>query len=421
MISLRKRITLLLVISIISVVGLATFAAVSVMRRPPPEPALQPMGRLIELLTKLPDVEQQAISLDIRSRPASGVVDTWYTAGLNDAVGRAGDGVIVTQEEDKVGKFASVPLQDGRWLIVPIPDFSPPLNVWMALSGWIAIIVLGATAVSLYFASVLTRPLEMLEAAVARVGPDGVLVRLPEGGSGEVRATARALNHLSARLKSAMESRMRLVAAAGHDLRTPMTRMRLRAEFLPDDDRAKWLNDLDELDRISDSAIKLVREEIGGGSSDPVALGAAVLEVVEELASVDLKVELGRIDEVYVRAGSLGLRRALRNLMVNAATHGKGCQVEVVGQDRKAVITIADRGPGIPPELLDRAFEPFFRVDPGRRQSVPGAGLGLAIVKEIIEHYGGRVTLANQPGGGLRQTIVLDQSLVLHSQPHQQG
>jgi signal transduction histidine kinase len=248
----------------------------------------------------------------------------------------------------------------------------------------------------------------MLETAVARIGPDGILTPLPEEGSGEVRATARALNHLSRRLKSAMESRMRLVAAAGHDLRTPMTRMRLRAEFLPDDDREKWLNDLDELDRIADSAIKLVREEIDEDTAEPVALNAAVRELTDDLVSVGLKVEAGRIDDVHVRAGGLGLRRAIRNLLVNAATHGKGCRVDVAAEGSKAVITIVDHGPGIPPDLLDKAFEPFFRVDPGRRQSVPGAGLGLAIAKEIIERYGGKITLANQPGGGLLQTVVFD-------------
>ena len=291
-------------------------------------------------------------------------------------------------------------------MVLEIPDFSPPADRWLVLSGWVTLIALGATAVSLYFAAVLTRPLVMLEAAVARIGPDGVLAPLPEQGSGEVRATARALNHLSARLKAAMESRMRLVAAAGHDLRTPMTRMRLRAEFLPEGEREKWLNDLEELDRIADSAIRLVREEANADTPGPIALDIAVRELVDELASIGLKVELGCIDKVNIRAGGLGLRRALRNLIVNAATHGKGCRVDVNAQSDKAIITIADSGPGIPPELLDKAFEPFFRVDPARRQSVPGAGLGLAIAKEIIERYGGKITLANRPGGGLIQTIV---------------
>jgi signal transduction histidine kinase len=413
MTSLRMRIALLLVVSIVGVVGLATLAVVSVVRGPAPEATMEPVARQIRLLTQLLPAHVPSnnnLQVDLRDRPADGQEEERHTRVLSEALQRSGSplAAIVTRAESKPGMVASVRLPDGRWMILDIPDFSPPRNRWFVLSGWITLIVLGVTAVSLYFAAVLTRPLVMLETAVARIGPDGILAPLPEKGSGDVRATARALNHLSARLKSAMESRMRLVAAAGHDLRTPMTRMRLRAEFLPDDEREKWLNDLDELDRIADSAIRLVREEVDEDAPEPIALKAAVEELADELASIGLHVETGHIDETYVRAGTLGLRRALRNLLVNAATHGKSCRIGIATQDGKAIITILDRGPGIPPKLLDKAFEPFFRVDPGRRQSVPGAGLGLAIAKEIIERYGGSITLANWPGGGLEQTIVFD-------------
>jgi signal transduction histidine kinase len=299
---------------------------------------------------------------------------------------------------------ASVALPDKRWMIVDVPDFGPPRDVWFVLAGWITLIVLGATAVSVYFAAVLIRPLEMIEAAVSKIGSDGVLAALPEDGSAEVKATARALNQLSARLKTAMESRMRLVAAAGHDLRTPMTRMRLRAEFL-DDDRDKWLHDLDELDRIADSAIRLVREEVNQDAVEPVDLERLVRDIAAEMRSLGHQVSADRLDKVSVRAGALGLRRALRNLIVNAATHGKGCSVSLTAADGRAVLAIADHGPGIPSELLNKAFEPFFRVNPARWQSIPGAGLGLAIAKEIVERYGGTITLENLPGGGLLQTV----------------
>lgn len=201
-----------------------------------------------------------------------------------------------------------------------------------------------------------------------------------------------------------MESRMRLVAAAGHDLRTPMTRMRLRAEFL-EEERDKWLHDLDELDRIADSAIRLVREEVDQDAVEPVDLEGLVRDLETEMTSLGHAVSMEHLDKVSVRAGALGLRRALRNLIVNAATHGRGCSLSLAATNGQAVLTIADRGPGIPEELLNKAFEPFFRVDPGRRQSVPGAGLGLAIAKEIIERYGGTIALENRPGGGLSQKV----------------
>ncbi|MET3579340.1 signal transduction histidine kinase [Mesorhizobium robiniae] len=414
MTSLRARIALLLVASIVGVVALATLAVVSVVRGPAPEATIEPVARQIRLLAQsLPGHVASANDVQIKlgDQPAKGQEDERATRFLNRALEHSGVAfpATVVRVEGKPGMVASVQLRDGRWMAVDIPDFSPPANRWLVLSGWITLIVLGATAVSLYFATVLTRPLVMLEAAATRIGPDGILAPLPEEGSGEVRATARALNQLSSRLKSAMESRMRLVAAAGHDLRTPMTRMRLRAEFLADDeDREKWLHDLEELDRIADSAIRLVREEVDHDAVEPVDLERLVRDIEAEMISLGHAVSIGHLDKVSVKAGALGLRRALRNLVVNAATHGKGCSVALSAKGGHAALTIADRGPGIPPDLLGKAFEPFFRVDPGRRQSVPGAGLGLAIAKEIIERYGGTITLENRAGGGLSQKVVFD-------------
>ncbi|TIM68688.1 MAG: HAMP domain-containing protein [Mesorhizobium sp.] len=413
MTSLRARIALLLVTSIVGVVALATLAVVSVVRGPNPESTIEPVARQILLLAQsLPGHVAQAddVKLELADQPTKGEKDERATRFLNRALEHSGAAfpAIVVRVEGKLGMVASVQLPDGRWMALNIPDFSPPADRWLVLSGWITLIVLGATAVSLYFATVLTRPLVMLESAAARIGPDGILAPLPEKGSGEVRATARALNQLSTRLKSAMESRMRLVAAAGHDLRTPMTRMRLRAEFLADEEREKWLHDLEELDRIADSAIRLVREEVDQDAVEPVDFERLVRDIEAEMISLGHAVSIGHLDKVSVRAGALGLRRALRNLIVNAATHGKGCSISLSAADNRATLTIADRGPGIPPELLGKAFEPFFRVDPGRRQSIPGAGLGLAIAKEIIERYGGAITLENRTGGGLSQRVVFE-------------
>jgi signal transduction histidine kinase len=238
------------------------------------------------------------------------------------------------------------------------------------------------------------------------VGPDGVLPHVPERGGSEARRMAVSLNALSDRLKAAMDSRMRLVAAAGHDLRTPMTRMRLRAEFLPEDDRSAWLDDLDELDAIADSAIRLVKEEGAGEDHRQVELAELVIETANELRNTGLEIEVGDLAPAAVTAGPLALRRALRNLMTNAATHGGGGRVQLEA-DSEACLVIEDSGPGIPDELIPRVFEPFFRVDPGRNQITKGAGLGLAIAKEIIERFGGSIEISNRPEGGLRQVVRL--------------
>ncbi|MGT2467129.1 sensor histidine kinase [Mesorhizobium atlanticum] len=135
-------------------------------------------------------------------------------------------------------------------------------------------------------------------------------------------------------------------------------------------------------------------------------LDRLVRDIEVEMVSLGHAVTIDHLDHVSVKAGALGLRRALRNLIVNAATHGKNCTVSLSGRGGQAILTIVDRGPGIPPDLLNKAFEPFFRVDPARTQLIPGAGLGLAIAKEIIERYGGTITLENRQGEGWsRQSV----------------
>ncbi|RUW63299.1 ATP-binding protein [Mesorhizobium sp. M7A.F.Ca.US.008.03.1.1] len=409
--SLRRRLILLLVASIVGVVGLATAAVISVRGGgPPPELTVPWIAQQMELVVRLlPGPIPDVLRVQFADHPAGGKVARAETAMLNDILHRRGLDfpAVVNEKTGEPGQIASMHLPDSRWAIMEVPHLKPPRREWLVLAGWISLIVAGATAVSVYFTSVLIRPLEMLEAAVSKIGSDGVLTAVPEVGSAEVKATAHALNQLSSRLRTAMESRMRLVAAAGHDLRTPMTRMRLRAEFL-DDEREKWLHDLDELDRIADSAIRLVREEVNQDAVEAVALAKTVRDIEAEMVSLGHAVSIGHLDKVCVRAGALGLRRALRNLIVNAATHGKACRIDLAAADNRAVLTISDHGPGIPPELLNKAFEPFFRVDPGRLQSIPGAGLGLAIAKEIIERYGGTVTLENRRDGGLEQTVVFE-------------
>jgi signal transduction histidine kinase len=400
---------LLLVVAIISVVALASVVAFSVVGLPGPEGWANDVARQIVAATHLAESDPANAIHVLRGSPAGGPPDAGVTATLREALGRIGTplDVIVTRPFPDAGVVVSAPVAGKGWLVLDVAVPGRPRGGWLIFVGWMMLIVAGAIGVSLFLTYVMTRPLVLIEDAVRRVGPDGAIPPLPETGPPEARAAASALNRLSARLKSAMDSRMRLIAAAGHDLRTPLTRMRLRVEFLDENERAEWSKDLDELDRIADSAIGLVREEVEGGAVESIDLGALTAEVANDLRSIGRSIEIGKIDSVPVRVAPLALKRALRNLLTNAATHGHGATVRVERDAASARVIVEDRGPGIPPELIDRVFEPFFRVDPARRQSVPGAGLGLAIVKEIITRQGGTVTIANREGGGLRQVVSL--------------
>ena len=409
--TLRVKIALLLVVAIVTVVGLLTAVLFYLLGPPQRLHSLAPVAQQIETLVRVVDEGSNVIA--IVPKPAPGRRQQRLTERLRDALAARGLDLAVTVSRDgwRAPLVVSIPVSRQGWVLMPIADTPPQGAPWRGLVRWLILITLGATAIAVFVANRMVRPLALLESAVEQVGSDGALPILPERGPAEVRATAKALNTLSVRLKRAMESRMRLVAAAGHDLRTPITRMRLRAEFVEDhEERARWLTDLDELERIADSAILLVREELGKAPPELIQLDELVGSIGAELRDQKLDVTETTLEPVKVRASRLTLNRALRNLIINAATHGVRARVEVGGLNGAARIVIEDDGPGLPPDMLDQVFEPFFRADPARRQDIRGAGLGLTIAREIIQRAGGSISIANREGGGLRQVVELPQA-----------
>jgi signal transduction histidine kinase len=408
--SLRARIVVTLVSSIICVVVMATatlfLARQGHIRKEKGEYA-RLVSEAIRVVAPLLGGDEKDRLSHLGPAPAPGQPRPELTSLLQSELRNIGSDldVVVTQPATAAHPFVSIKLPSG-WLALPLPERHPP-DFLFALAGWFLLVALGTVCVALWFAHRITRHLAVLERVAATIDADGVVPRLPESGPAELRATARALNTMTARLKNAAESRMRLVAAAGHDLRTPMTRMRLRAEFLDEEDRAMWLNDLEELDHIADSAIQLVREETQRERNQPVRVDEMICEICQDLASMKASVTIMKMDAVTISSAPLALTRALRNLVINAATHGGGAFVTVGLEDNSnASITIDDEGPGIPDQSMSRVFEPFFRVDPARRKFGAGAGLGLAIAKEIVERHGGQLTLQNRSPKGLRQRII---------------
>jgi signal transduction histidine kinase len=409
--SLRARIVVTLVLSILCVIGIATatvlWLRVGIEQREQRDYA-QLVSEEILLIAPLFRDDEKDKGAHLGSSPRAGRPRPELTDLLQSQLRDAGSDldIVVTQSAEAAHPVASIKFKSG-WLAIPISDRHHPRQAAVyALAGWILLIAIGIVGVALWFAYRITRHLAILQRVAATIDADGIVPRLPETGPPELKATARALNTMTTRLKNAAESRMRLVAAAGHDLRTPMTRMRLRAEFLDDEDRSMWLNDLEELDRIADSAIQLVREETQRERSRLLRVDEIITEICQDLASMKASVTIIKMEAVTISSAPLALTRAVRNLIINAATHGGGAFVTVGLENRAAVITIDDEGPGIPDQSMSRVFEPFFRVDPARRKSGPGAGLGLAIAKEIVERHGGKLTLQNRSHKGLRQEII---------------
>lgn len=406
MTSLRAKLAVLIAVVIISVVGILTAMLIYFLRPPGERQAIGPLADQVQLLSGIARVAPALVPIE--QAPAGGVVDTDTTAWLREALEARGvpRGVVVSRNTHDL-PMLSVPVEQG-WLVTQITDLPPPGGVFNLILMWLALIALGAIAVALFVANRMVKPLVLLERAIESVGSDALLPELAITGPAEVRVTARALNSLSSRLKVALESRMRLVAAAGHDLRTPITRMRLRAEFVEnDDDREMWLEDIDELGRIADSAILLVREDSGKSVAEPLRLDTLISELVSDLRTLSYDVTLTAAAEAIVCASRTSLSRAFRNLMINAATYGKRARVAVESTASGARVVIDDDGPGIPPELIGQVFEPFFRVHPARTKDIDGAGLGLTIAHEIVQREGGSITIENGPSRGLVQIVTL--------------
>jgi signal transduction histidine kinase len=398
--TLRAKFALLLVASIVSAVVLITLGVMYA--------ATTPKSLLVDMLAEQMILmeglaKQNPQAEGLADQADTGEPDKGQTELLRRATARLGTPLEVSVTYgagDSLLRTASMPVGSGRWLVVNFDPIADP-ELW----SWLLLITVSVGSIAVFAAHRMTRPLALLETAVEQVGLDGIVPTLAERGPTEVRATAAAINSLSARLKRAIESRMRLVAAAGHDFRTPLTRMRLRAEFVTDDEeRVLWLKDINELERIADSAIQLVREESTKTAPEIVRVHELVKDIAADLREQGLEIEVAHTSEAYVRANRLALSRALRNLFINAATHGVHGTVAVTG-GRTVQIAVSDRGPGIAPDMLDQVFEPFFRADWARGQPIPGAGLGLSISREIIHRDGGEIRIANNPEGGLTQVV----------------
>jgi len=240
---------------------------------------------------------------------------------------------------------------------------------------------------------------------------------VPEEGPEDIRRAAVAFNAMTDQVSRTLESQRQLLSAVGHDLRTPITRLKLRAEFMEDDEqRRKMLLDLDELEAMVSATLAFGRDAT---SAEPVsALDLAELlrtildEAVDASPEAAEKLRYEGPPHLTVQARPLGLKRALANLVSNAVNYGDGAVVRLTPPalgTPQGVVTIAveDDGPGIPPQELDRAFEPFHRGEPSRNRETGGVGLGLPIARNIFRAHGGDVTLANRPPSGLRATVTL--------------
>jgi signal transduction histidine kinase len=252
----------------------------------------------------------------------------------------------------------------------------------------------------------ITRPLSELAQAADAVGR-GENQRLPERGSKELRDATRAFNTMQERLHRYLDSRTRVVAAMSHDLRTPLTRLRLRAEAIEDDDaRTRFVTDIEEMSRMVTGALNMFKGLNDEEPAKQVIVDDLLAALQQEFAEVDVRFAIEGHSNAPILGKEQSLKRCLSNLLHNAVKYGSNV-IARVGDGDELVIRILDEGPGIPDEELERVFEPFYRVESSRNRDTGGTGLGLSIARDIVQAHGGSIVLRNRPEGGLEASVTL--------------
>lgn len=299
----------------------------------------------------------------------------------------------------------SIPLQSGEWLNVAVTQrgFAPPASPLLVQFATMAVI--SALGIILVLGR-LTRPLRELADAATALGHGETSAKLDEKGPTEIVDTVRAFNEMQDRLTTFVHDRVKMLAALGHDLRTPITTLRLRAEFIEDEEiREPILQTLDEMFEMAEASLSFAREEAAQEQTRLVDMGALASSVCADLADAGRDVTCAEDSSFAMRCRPVAMKRALRNIVENAVSYGQRARVSAGWKNGEARIVIDDDGPGIAASDMDKVFKPFVRLEQSRNKETGGVGLGLAIARSIVRGHGGDIVLQNRPEGGLRATV----------------
>ena len=303
----------------------------------------------------------------------------------------------------------SAPLSGGEWITLGYrrdAGMVPDVLIW----SWLAVAII-VVVITLFAARWVTRPLSTLANAAEALGRNIDRPPLNERGPSEVARAARAFNDMQSRLRRLIDDRARIFTAMSHDLKTPITRLRLRAELLESDAlKGKFTADLAEMEAMVNSSLTFMRGMQDHEISQPIDV-RALLESLQADAQ-----ETGK--HVVIEGEALcpyegkpqALKRALSNLIENAVRYGGGAKVIIDDGKLRLQVRVLDTGPGIPESELKRVFEPFHRVEDSRNRASGGTGLGLSIARNIAQLHGGDIALRNLPEGGLEATLTLPRS-----------
>jgi signal transduction histidine kinase len=302
--------------------------------------------------------------------------------------------------------FIALEGQDGTWITMQ-PPRPPPPHMWplvLNLAGAGLVI----TALSAWTSRRILHPLETLRDAVERLGRARVATPVSEAGLGEFGGIARAFNDMQQRISNYVDERTRILAAMSHDLRTPLTRLRMQAEYVSDEhQRAEMLREMSEMEAMISATMSFASQDAEAEASRKIDIAAMLISLSDELVDLGKSAQYTGPNHALAECQPLAMKRAMRNLMENAVKYGDDAEVSLEETAKSLTIRIADKGPGIPKDQFEFVFAPFRRIEASRNRETGGVGLGLTIARDTVRAHGGDIALANSPLGGLQAKIRL--------------
>lgn len=304
--------------------------------------------------------------------------------------------------------FMAVQLNDNSWVLFianhrRLGNLFPARLATMVLS--VAALILAASLLATYF---LARPIRQFAAELRRIGGDPRAKPVREAGPMELRSAIAAFNALQEQLHKFVDDRTLMLAAMSHDLRTPLTKIRLRGEFIDDDEqRTRLFRDVDNLQAMADSALSFFRDDYKDEEATVFDFAGLLRTIADDYSDQGAHVSYAGPDRFAMSGRPFSLRRACMNLIDNAVKYGRSAEIELVCTLSEIAVTIRDRGPGIPVDALEKVFTPFFRIEQSRNRMTGGMGLGLTSALAVIRAHSGKIALSNHERGGLVACVTI--------------
>ncbi|WP_460358355.1 MULTISPECIES: ATP-binding protein [unclassified Pseudomonas] len=303
---------------------------------------------------------------------------------------------------------ALIQLPDASWLLFSSPERSWGLDIGTRIAIIIALGLIATVLVAWLATQQLAKPLQRFASAARRFGGDLRAPPIKVEGPDEIRQAIIAFNTMQAQIQHYISERTHMLASISHDLRAPLTRMRLRSEFMEDfDHQGKLIRDIEEMQSMINAALAFFREDTQPEQSTAFDLSELLQTIIDDYRDQNIAIDFHGPAHLVYEGRPLGIKRVIVNLLENAEKYAQQPAIALSSDGYSVCIDVSDNGPGIPEASLQRVFDPFFRLETSRNRETGGVGLGLSAARAIVREQGGELSLSNRSSGGLLARVEL--------------